>query len=252
MKIGAIDRHSDKDFPGKSATVLYAVGCNMRCPFCFKEELIGGCHSDGVEVSEQEVFTWLERSRQRIDSVVFSGGEPTLHDDLPQWMARVRAMGYLIKLDTNGTQPAMLRFLMAEGLLDYIAMDVKAPLENYAAVTGQRVNVDDIRTSIWLVKNSGIAHEFRTTVVPGLHTIRELKSIAELLHGADCYVLQDFDSARTLRPDLTGRPSFARKPLEDMRAFVEKRVKRFEVRHCAEVPHMPVLSRRQPAGVVCG
>jgi pyruvate formate lyase activating enzyme len=246
MRVGALEKYSDNEFPGKIAAVIYLVGCNLRCPYCFKPELLG-CGPCTQVIDEAVVFRHLERNLERLDGVVFSGGEPTLNEDLADWMRRVRALGLAIKLDTNGTQPECIRMLLAEGLLDYIAMDVKAPLENYAQIVGKRTNVEDIRTSIWLVKHSGIAHEFRTTVVPGLHTLRELKAIAELVHGAERYVVQDFVSTRTLRPDLQGRPSFSRKPLEDLRPYVERRVRSYQVRRSTDAREMPLLSRRRPA-----
>jgi pyruvate formate lyase activating enzyme len=178
---------------------------------------------------------------------VFSGGEPTLQADLRHSLERVKALGLATKLDTNGTQPELLRELLTHGLVDYVAMDVKAPLENYASLVGRRIDVELIRTSIWVVKQSGIAHEFRTTVVPGLHTTRELKAISELIHGADRYVVQDFVSTSPLRDELRGRPAFPGKPLEDIRAYVERRVKAYEIRHVDGARPMPVARRRARA-----
>lgn len=160
-------------------------------------------------------------------------------------MRRARELGYTIKLDTNGSRPAMLRQLLVEGLVDYLAMDVKAPLENYSQLCGGRVDTEAIRTSICIIKHSGVAHEFRTTVVPGLHTVRELKAIADLVHGAERYAVQDFVSAQALKPELRGRLAFPAKPLEAIRAYVLRRVHNYEVRHDDRAKPTPTFGRRR-------
>jgi len=243
MIIGSIERASEVDFPGKRAVVIYVRGCNLRCSYCGYAGLLGGCEDrDGHDWAYAE--SYLKKRLDRLDGVVFSGGEPTLQEDLKVCLERVKAMGLSTKLDTNGTTPEVLRDLLTQGLVDYVAMDVKAPLENYANLVGRRIDVEMIRTSIWVVKQSGITHEFRTTVVPGLHTTRELKAISELIHGADRYVVQDFVSTSPLRDELKGRPAFPSKPLEDIRGYVERRVKSYEIRHVDEARPMPVARRR--------
>lgn len=249
MVIGSIDRASDEDFRGKRAVVLYMKGCNLRCSYCAYASLLGNCEDlQGHDWDYAEGH--IAKRRDRLDGVVFSGGEPTLHRDLPKGLERVRAMGLATKLDTNGTNPEMLRDLISAGLLDYISMDVKAPLENYISMVGRRIDPEQIRTSIWVIKQSGVPHEFRTTVVPGLHTTRELKAIAELIHGADRYVVQDFVSTNPLRDELKGRPAFPHKPLEDIRGYVERRVRAYEIRHAQEAEQMPVARRRLRARTV--
>ncbi len=243
MLIGSIERASEHDFPGKRAVVLYVRGCNLRCSYCGYAGLLGSCDDrNGHGWAQAEDY--LLKRLERLDGVVFSGGEPTLQEDLRHALERVKSMGLSTKLDTNGTQPEILRDLLTGDLVDYVAMDVKAPLENYANLVGRRIDVELIRTSIWVVKQSGIPHEFRTTVVPGLHTTRELKAISELIHGADRYVVQDFVSTNPLREELKGRPAFPNKPLEDIRAYVERRVRSYEIRHVDEARPMPVARRR--------
>jgi len=246
MLIGSIEKAGAEDFPGKRAVVIFVRGCNLRCSYCGYAGLLGGCEDqDGHDWEYAEKY--LQKRLDRLDGVVFSGGEPTLQSDLRRCLERVKAMGLATKLDTNGTQPEVLRDLLTSGLLDYVAMDVKAPLENYANLVGRRIDVEMIRTAIWVVKQSGVAHEFRTTVVPGLHTTRELKAISELIHGADRYVVQDFVSTNPLRVELQGRPAFPHKPLEDIRAYVERRVRAYEIRHAEEAEQMPVARRRMRA-----
>jgi len=243
MIIGSIERADERDFPGKSAVIIYVCGCNLRCSYCGFAGLLGGCSTDtGHEWDYAE--NYLRNRLDRINAVIFSGGEPTLQEDLKQRMRQVKQMGLATKLETNGTKPEVLRDLLMSNLVDYVSMDVKAPLENYQSVVGCRLDVELIRTSVWVVKQSGVPHEFRTTVVPGLHTVRELKAISELIHGADRYVVQDFISTNPLRGELRGRPAFPHKPLEDIRPYVERRVKAYEIRHTDEARQMPVARRR--------
>ncbi|MGC9450102.1 MAG: anaerobic ribonucleoside-triphosphate reductase activating protein [Oceanipulchritudo sp.] len=243
MVIGSIEKGEGTDFPGKRSEIVYVRGCNLRCSYCGYAGLLGSCEEgDGQDWEYAEKH--LRKRLNRIDGVVFSGGEPTLHGDLATCLQAVREMGLSTKLDTNGTRPEVLRDLLSHGLVDYVAMDVKAPLENYASLVGKRIDVEMIRTSVWVVKQSGVPHEFRTTVVPGLHTIRELKAISELVHGADRYVVQDFTSTNPLRTELQGRPAFPHKPLEDLRKYVERRVGNYEIRHAPEARQMPVVRRR--------
>lgn len=232
-------------FPGKRSVVIHTCGCNLRCVYCGYGGFLGSCEKEGEVYDWDYLRSYLEKRLDRIDAVVFSGGEPTLQEDLPEYLHGVRELGLEILLETNGTQPDVIRNLLAQGLLDYIAMDVKAPLENYANLVGRRIDTEQIRTSIWIVKQSGISHEFRTTVVPGLHTTRELKAIAELVHGAERYAVQDFVSTHPLRRELEGRPAFPHKALEDIRAYVERRVGEYVVRHSAEARPMPAFKRRR-------
>ena len=243
MLIGSIEKGSEEDFPGKRSVIIYVRGCNLRCSYCGYAGLLGSCtDDDGHDWAYAEAY--LKKRLDRLDGVVFSGGEPTLHPDLPECLKRVHDLGLATKLDTNGTQPEVLRDLLSQGILDYVAMDVKAPLENYSSLVGKRIDAELIRNSVWVVKQSRVPHEFKTTVVPGLHTIRELKAISELIHGAQRYVVQDFISTKPLRAELKGRPAFPHKPLEDIRAYVEKRVGVYEIRHSEGAKQMPVSRRR--------
>lgn len=246
MEIGSIEKSEGSAFPGKTSAVIYVRGCNLRCSYCGYASLLGSCDGDG-SYDWEHARKYLQKRLERLEAVVFSGGEPTLQEDLRERIEEVREMGLAVKLDTNGTFPEVIRDLLAHNLLDYIAMDVKAPLENYASLVGRRVDTEAIRTSIWVVKQSGVPHEFKTTVVPGLHTTRELKAISELIHGADKYVVQDFISENPLRGELKGRPAFPHKPLQDIRPYVEKRVKTYEIRHSDEAKVMPVARRRRRA-----
>lgn len=246
MLVGEIIRNFNKDFPGHKAAVLYTIGCNFRCPYCHYSRFF-----DETELpftySREQVFQYLQEWRGELSGLVFSGGEATGHEELYSWIVQARELGYRIKLDTNGSSPEQLRQLLAEGLLDFVAMDVKAPRDNYSAVCGRKVDIESIKTSIWLIKNSGIKHEFRTTAVPGLHTIRELKAIVSWIQGGDHFVIQEFISSNTLDPQLRNRSSFPRNTLEKLRPYVEKRLDKYSVR-THESARQPVsLRSRRPS-----
>lgn len=242
MQIKEIEMAADGDFPGQRALRLYAAGCNLRCPYCAHARELCEDHGDGKDWADVEAV--IKRRRARIDGVILSGGEPTIHDDLEEWILRLRALELKVMLETNGLRPEVIRPLLARDLLDYVAMDVKAPIANYAAVTGVRIDAEPLRTSVWLIRQSGVPHEFRTTAVPGLHTLRELKGVVELVHGAQKYVIQDFISTDPLSAELRGRPAFPHKSLEDMRKFVERRVENYEIRSFEAAKPMPILKRR--------
>ncbi len=249
MKIGGFRKCSEVDFPGRTAAVVFLQGCNWRCPYCRTASLVvPQCFNDPIP--EEEVLRYLRRNRSRIRSVVITGGEPTIHADLPEFLAKLRALKLAIKLDTNGSQPDMLREVFRDRLVDYVAMDVKAPLRNYAQAVGKQVDVEAVRASIFLVKNAGVAHEFRTTVVPGLHTLNEIKELSNLVRGADYFVLQGYDSSHASRDDFRNRVGFTRKSLEGMRKHFTRKVKRFEVRgteHAASEPEIEAADAHQIA-----
>lgn len=242
MRILSIEEAKAGEFPKKRALRLYSGGCNLRCSYCGFSEYIRDCADEGMgwdSVSEQ-----LVSRLGNIDGVIFTGGEPTVHEELTEWIQNVRDLGLAVMLETNGTRPDYLRQLLDKGLLDYVAMDVKAPLDNYRGIAGVGIDKEALRSSIWSIRQAEVRHEFRTTVVPGLHTARELKMIVELVHGADKFVVQDFISTNPLRRELRGRPAFPKKTLEELRKFVERRVKEYEIRHFEDAKPMPELRRK--------
>ncbi|GBE18341.1 molybdenum cofactor biosynthesis protein A [archaeon BMS3Abin16] len=183
------------DWDKKVSCVVFTAGCNLRCTFCYNFGLV--LHPEEFdEIPEDFIFNFLEENSDFLDGVVVTGGEPTLQPDLEDFIKSVRKFGLGIKLDSNGTNPEVLMQLIAEGLIDYIAMDVKAPLdsEQYSKLAGVNLNssIGDIKKSVQLIKSSGVDHEFRTTVVPGVHTKADIEAIAKSLAGADRYYLQKF------------------------------------------------------------
>lgn len=182
------------DWPGKICAVLFLGGCNFRCPYCHNPELVEACEGgeDGQGMEWEDVDLFLRSRSGWIDGLSITGGEPTLHDDLPRLCSLAREAGFPVKLDTNGTRPRMLRRLLEEGLLDFLAMDLKTSLDKYPMVARRPVDVACIRESIDLVLESGIEHEFRCTVVPGLVDLADLLSLARCIEGAGPLVLQQF------------------------------------------------------------
>ncbi|PSH03478.1 MAG: anaerobic ribonucleoside-triphosphate reductase activating protein [Acidobacteria bacterium] len=192
MRIAGLEPCSFCDYPGKLAAVVFTQGCNLRCPFCHNAELIPTAGKDRLPLSEAQVLNFLQTRRGRLDAVVVSGGEPTLQANLAEFIAAVRELGYLTKLDTNGTNPRMLESLLNSGVLDYVAMDIKAPWDKYDELSGTRVPAHEIQRSIELILESGVAHEFRTTFVPHLLREADLAAIKSLLPESSVWKRQTF------------------------------------------------------------
>ena len=190
MKIFGIEKFSMVDWDGKIVCTLFASGCNFRCPFCHNSSL---ALAEGNEIDHNEIFNYLEKRKGLLDGVCISGGEPTLHPDLEEFVKKIKDMGYKVKLDTNGTNPNTLQSMIDNGLVDYVAMDVKNSLHKYPTTTGTKsVNLDDILQSISIIKKSGIPHEFRTTIIKEFHAEDDMKYIADLVDGCGKYVLQKY------------------------------------------------------------
>lgn len=190
------------DWPGKVCSVLFLQGCNFRCPYCHNPSLVGDAGEEsGIE---WEDFTgYLETKKGWIDGVVVTGGEPTIHSWLPSLVRETDGMGFPVKLDTNGSRPKMLKQLVEQGGVESISMDVKTSLGKYPLVARTRVSVESILRSIDIIKGSGIGHEFRCTVVPGLVDFADLRQIAQRLIGADLFTLQQFRPDNTLDSSLS-------------------------------------------------
>lgn len=182
MKIGGLIKFTLIDFPGRPAAVVFTQGCNFRCRYCHNPELVYP-HLFAEPVAEEEIYSFLKRRQGTLEGVVVSGGEPTLHEDLPQFLADLKAMGYATKLDTNGTRPEMLRHLLDAKLLDYIAMDIKAPLEKYSLITGVDFNPEVLKQSMDLIRQSGLEYEFRTTYDKEVLTDADISTITQRLNG---------------------------------------------------------------------
>ena len=179
MKIGGLVKFTLIDFPGRPAAIVFTQGCNFRCRYCHNPELVYP-HLFTEPMPEEEIWSFLQRRQGTLEGVVVSGGEPTLHEDLPAFMARLKALGYATKLDTNGARPAVLKELIDKKLVDFIAMDLKAPLEKYAAITGIETSPALLQESMNLIRQSGLAYEFRTTYDKEVLTDDDIAALTQL------------------------------------------------------------------------
>jgi len=197
MKIGGLQKVSLIDYPGKISGIIFTQGCNFRCPYCHNPELVdpklyGPC------LNEEDILQFLMTRLGKLDAVTITGGEPTLQDDLIPFIQKIRKMGFAIKLDSNGSRPDVMAHLIREKLLEFIALDVKAPAEKYESVINAPVDIDLIRESIQLVLKAKIRYEIRTTVVTSLLSQKDILAIGREITGAKQYALQKFHPVRTL------------------------------------------------------
>lgn len=206
------------DWPGKICSVVFLGGCNFRCPYCHNPELVEE-RGNGECLPWQEVLAFLEQRRGWIDGVAVTGGEPCIHVDLPLMCAELRDLGFAVKIDTNGSRPQVLRSLLQGGLLDAVAMDLKTSLSRYPQVARRPVDPEAIRASAEAIIQSGVEHEFRCTVVPGLVGREDLEELACMIKGAQSLVLQQFRSQHTLDPGYAGAPGF---PDEALTSWAEE------------------------------
>ncbi len=165
MKIGGFQPFTLTDYPGHVAAIVFTQGCNWRCPYCHNPQLLPADRPENELIPEAYVFDRLSKRRRQLDGLVITGGEPTIQEDLPRFIRKVRRLGLKIKLDTNGSQPEVIRQLLEENLLDYVAMDIKAPLDQYESIVGGPVDTKALQTSIELLKTSGVLCESRTPEV---------------------------------------------------------------------------------------
>ncbi|MBE7709740.1 MAG: anaerobic ribonucleoside-triphosphate reductase activating protein [Cyanobacteria bacterium SIG32] len=196
MRIGGIQKSSLLDFPNMISAIVFTKSCNFACGYCHNPELF----SSGVEHSTSEFFDFLDTRKGKLDGIVITGGEPCLQPDLIDFIRQIKLMGFLVKLDTNGSFPDVIQNLLDENLLDYIAMDIKAPIEKYNKVTNSIISTDKIIASINLIMNSNIDYEFRTTVVKSQLNFEDFEKIGNLIKGAKKYYLQKFVPTKTLNP----------------------------------------------------
>jgi len=218
MKIGGFQKVSLIDYPGRISAVVFTQGCNFRCPFCHNPELVDPGRFEGL-IPEAEILTFLEKRRGRLDAAVITGGEPTLQPELIPFIIHLKAMGYLIKLDTNGALPDVLEELLGRSLLDYVAMDLKAPLERYGEATKMKTDGQRLRKSISLIMGSGVDYEFRTTAVRSLLAPDDFEEIGRLIPGAKRFVLQKFVPTKTLDRSYLGESSYSD---AELKTIVEK------------------------------
>jgi len=198
MHIHGLQKMSMVDYPGKIAATVFAGGCNLRCPFCHNALLVTEL-SQSPRLDTEQVLAFLRSRKNLLDAVVLSGGEPLLQNDAADFLAQVKAMGFLVKLDTNGCYPAALKEILDRKLVDYVAMDIKNTPEKYAITVGvPDFDLAPVRESVALLMNSGVEYEFRTTVVRQFHTEADIRAIGGWISGAKQYFLQNFEDSGNL------------------------------------------------------
>ena len=218
VEIKGLEKFASRDFPGHISATVFLGGCNFRCPFCHNHSLVE--NPEGYEdIPLTYIMARLAELGGWVDGVCISGGEPTIHPLLPSLIAKIKALGLIVKLDTNGTRPDVLKALIEEGLVDCVAMDVKAPLNetSYARAAGRAVDLAAIQESISLLKQGKVEYYFRTTVVPALHKGEDLLHIAHHLSGSSSLTLQNFSPADPLDERLKGTSPYPEEWLQEMR-----------------------------------
>ena len=219
MIISGIQKFSVIDYPEKTSCIVFTPGCNFRCGFCHNPEFVLPEEIASIKHSffdEVPFFNFLKTRKGKLDGVVITGGEPTLQTDLLDFVKNIKELGYLVKLDSNGNNPDVLIEAIEKGLVDYIAMDVKTSLQEYKNVVGGMVNTDNIQKSIEIIMNSGIDYEFRTTVLPDLHTDDVLKDMKQLISGAKKLYIQNFLPDITLDCSFSDKASFNYNELQEI------------------------------------
>ncbi|MDE2026938.1 MAG: anaerobic ribonucleoside-triphosphate reductase activating protein [Candidatus Omnitrophica bacterium] len=226
MRIGGLQKFSLIDYPGKMAAIVFTQGCNFRCPYCHNRELVLP-EEFKESIPQEEVMGFLKRRRCQLDGVVITGGEPTEQADLIPFIGLVKELGYLVKLDTNGSRPHIVDEIIQRQLVDYIAMDVKTSLEKYQKAIGVDFPVDKIKKSIELIKNSEIQHEFRTTVVRPFCSFGDIFKISSLVKGAQTYRLQAFrENPKIINPGIQEIDQFSAAEIESWQETIKNLVLR--------------------------
>ncbi len=230
MIITGMQKLSLIDYPEHIACVIFTRGCNLRCPYCHNPELVDPDRYSDEDIPVYSFWQFLENRKRFLDGVCITGGEPTLQKDIEDFTAKIRSMGFKIKLDTNGSKPEVLEKLLKKNLLDYVAMDLKVPLARYKTVMGLNEDPSCIGESIDILENSYIAHEFRTTVVPGIHSCEDLDIIGGLVKGTDLFFIQNFRPSKHLQPYMEELNGFPKTMLEKFRDILDKYIKHVYIR----------------------
>ena len=229
MLIGGVEKTSLIDYPEKLTAVVFTIGCNFRCGYCHNPELIK-LKEDSKILDEEDFFAYLEKRKGLLDAVTITGGEPTLQNDLADFIKRVKDMGFLVKLDTNGCSPEILEKLINEKLVDYIAMDIKNSIDNYNKVVRNFTDKEKILKSIRLIMNSNVDYEFRTTTLKSLISIEDFEKIGEMINGAKKYFIQKFVPSKVLNENLMNEINYSKEEFEFIKTKMEKYVNFVSIR----------------------
>lgn len=232
MIIAGLEKLTLLDYPGKLAAIVFTYGCDMRCPYCHNPELVVDELNRDLVYSEEQVLDFLGRRIGKLDALVITGGEPSMHRDLEDFIKRVKEMGFLVKLDTNGGSPDRVRSIAGSNIVDYWAMDLKFGPKLYAQGLGggRKISGDAVRESAQLIMESGADYEFRTTFVRGLHDKETVQEIGEMLKGSKIYYIQNFRAGKSIDPSYTSEKSFTRTELEEFKDIMENYVEKVVIR----------------------
>lgn len=233
MLLGGYQKLTLIDYPGKVAATVFTAGCNFRCPFCHNPGLVD-CLVGGMNLSdnlEKEFFDFLAKRKDQLEGVCVTGGEPTLQPDIIEFVKKIKKLGFAVKFDTNGTRPDVVRKLINLKLVDYFAMDIKNSLDRYKETVGVKtVDLERIKLSARLIMGSGINYEFRTTVVPGIHTEKDFEKIVQWIKGAKAYCLQPYQDAKILDASLRKKIKGRTIDLEKIKKKIEKNFGKITIR----------------------
>ena len=229
MQIAGLQKSSLVDYPSKIAAVIFTLGCNFRCPYCHNPNILTAVSTNKL-FDEAAVLDFLNSRSGKLDAVVVSGGEPTLQKNIVTFFEKIKNLGFLTKLDTNGTSPEILKQLIAHRLLDYVAMDIKAPIDKYSQIACVNVDTKKIEQSIELLKSSGIEYEFRTTTVASQLNFIDFEKIGQMLKGSKTYYLQKFKPEVTLNPQFTHRKTYSDEEFYKIKTMLSAYIKNVYVR----------------------
>jgi len=228
MIIKGVQKLTLIDYPGKIACTLFTFGCNFRCPYCHNPELV--VENNTPSIPEEQIMSFLERRKDFLEGICITGGEPTLYSDLPEFIKKIKMFGFSVKLDTNGTNPEMVKELINKKLVDYIAMDIKAPLEKYDNVVRVKADKKKIKESVEIIK-SFPEHEFRTTIIPELLSRDDMIAIAKWLKGAKRFFIQQFRPSKTLDKSFLAKQPYSKEELEKIRESIKPYFEVCEIRN---------------------
>ena len=231
MKISGIIKTTLIDYSGHIATSIFTQGCNFKCPYCHNPDLIFKDSASKEYMALDYFWDFLENRRNFLDGVVITGGEPTLQPDLIEFMEEIKKRNFKVKLDTNGSQPEKISFLINNGLIDYIAMDIKSSIEKYSFYSDESCIGDKVIQSVNLIKQSQIDYEFRTTVVPELHDENDIKDIAKIVVGSKNFIIQNFREERTYDKNYENKLPFTENELHDFKEILKNKVNNVKIKN---------------------
>ncbi len=230
MLITGFQKSTLLDYPGKVSALIFTYGCNLKCEYCHNPELVTQPCIQSSVIPEEYILKFLKSRKKLLDAVVITGGEPTIQPDLIPFIKKIKELGYLVKLDTNGTDSKIVKKILDLNIVDYWAMDIKYEKELYEQNLSTNIEYKEIERSIQLIMERAKEYEFRTTYVKGIHTLESARGIGELIKGSMRYYIQNFRPGKTINPSLNFSNSFTEKELKEIKREIKKYVKRVEIR----------------------